>query len=606
MHRRRGCSGGARGPGRGSWNASCAHPTARRGPGRRGGHPGASDGLVPRWQPEDPMLTATDVAMQFGGQTLFEDVNLQLDAGQRYGLVGANGSGKSTLLRLLCGDESSTQGSITCRKNARIGTLEQDHFQYDDVPILHVVMMGNEELWRAMVEKEKVLAEAETYFDEDRYSQLEDIVLRFDGYAYEARAGEILEGLGVPVAVHEQPLRTLSGGFKLRVLLAKVLASEPDIIFLDEPTNHLDILAVKWLEDFLASFRGLAVIVSHDRRFLDAACTHILDVDYERVMVYKGNYTAFEAQKEEERTRQEAEIDKRQQEIDDHKAFIARFSAKATKARQANSRKKQLEKIEITQLPRTSRRHPHLAFHPRRHSGRVVVEARDLGKRYGDKLVLDGIDIEVIRGEKVAIIGPNGIGKSTLLKILMGEVQPDQGEVAWGYETHVGYAPQDHTEALGDPTGTVMTSLWETIPDEGQGGVIGRLAAVLFTREDCDKPVQHLSGGEGMRLLFAKIAASEPNVLVMDEPTNHLDLEGIESLAKALRSYEGTLILVSHDRWLVEQVATRIVEISPSGVRDFKGSYQDFVRYTERDHLDVDAVVATERAGKRQRKRGSR
>lgn len=552
------------------------------------------------------MLTATDVAMNFGGQTLFEEVNLQLDAGQRYGIVGANGAGKSTLLRLLSAEEDSSKGTITRRKNARIGTLEQDHFQYDDVPILQVVMMGNDELWRAMVEKEELLENAEHHFDEERYSQLEDIVLRFDGYAYEARAGEILEGLGVPVAVHDQPLRTLSGGFKLRVLLAKVLASEPDVVFLDEPTNHLDILAVKWLEDFLASYRGLAVIVSHDRRFLDAACTHILDVDYERVMVYKGNYSAFERQRDESRERQESEIEKRQKEIDDHKAFIARFSAKATKARQANSRKRQLEKIEITQLPQSSRRHPHLAFRPRRHSGRVVLEARDIGKVYGDKVVLDGVDLEVIRGEKVAIIGPNGIGKSTLLKILMGEVAPDCGEVTWGYETHVGYAPQDHTEALGDPTGTVMSSLWETIPDEGQGGVIGRLAAVLFTREDCDKAVQNLSGGEGMRLLFAKVAAAEPNVLVMDEPTNHLDLEGIESLAEALQSYEGTLILVSHDRWLVEQVATRIVEISPSGVRDFKGSYQDFVRYTEQDHLDVEAVVASERAGRRRRKRGSR
>ncbi|MCB9664360.1 MAG: ABC-F family ATP-binding cassette domain-containing protein [Alphaproteobacteria bacterium] len=548
------------------------------------------------------MLTATDLSMHFGGQTLFEQVDLQLNAGQRYGIVGANGAGKSTLLRILSGEEEPAGGTITRQRQARLGMLEQDHFQYDDLPILQVVMMGNAELWAAMVEKEEVLARADVHFDDVRYAELEDVVLRFDGYTLESRAGEILEGLGVPVAVHAQPLRVLSGGFKLRVLLAKALAAEPDMLFLDEPTNHLDILAIRWLEEFLGTYRGLAVCVSHDRRFLDAACTHILDVDYQRVTAYRGNYTAFESLKVEDRQRQEAEIDKRQREIDDHKAFIARFAAKATKARQANSHKKRLEKIELVALPRSSRRHPGFRFAQARPPGRVVLTVEDLEKAYGDKQVLQGVSLEVLRGDRLAIIGPNGVGKSTLLKIATGHLEADAGTSTWGHEAHVGYVPQDHAEALGDPEHTVMSCMWDACPEEGQGAVIGRLAAVLFSRDDCDKKVANLSGGEGARLLFSRIAARSPNVLVMDEPTNHLDLEGVEALADALLAYDGTLILVSHDRWLVDRVATRVVEIRADGMEDFRGTYAQFLDHAAHDHLDAEAVVQAARQERRDRR----
>ena len=548
------------------------------------------------------MLTVTDLSMNFGGQTLFDDVNLQLNAGQRYGIVGANGAGKSTLLRVLSGENMGASGDIQRQRNARLGMLEQDHFQYDDTPIRDVVMMGNEQLWNAMQEKEEVLAKADVFFDDARYSELEDIVLRFDGYGMEARVGEILEGLGVPTAVHDEPLRVLSGGFKLRVLLAKALAADPEMLFLDEPTNHLDILAVKWLEEFLSTYRGLAVIVSHDRRFLDAACTHILDVDYERVISYKGNYTTFELMKDEERSRQETEIEKRQKEIDDHKAFIARFAAKATKARQSNSRKKRMDKIEINQLARSSRRHPAFRFTPARQSGRVVLTAKDIAKSYDDKVVLHDVSLQIERGDRLCIIGANGIGKSTLLKILTQHVQADVGIAEWGYETQIGYVPQDHTEALGDPEQSVMSCMWEAVPTEGQGAVIGRLAAVLFSKDDTDKKVGNLSGGEGVRLLFSRIAAKEPNVLIMDEPTNHLDLEGIEALADALLAYEGTLIVVSHDRWLVDRIATRVLELRTDGIEDFHGTYQDFLQHTQRDHLNVEAVVATSRQARKAKK----
>jgi ATPase subunit of ABC transporter with duplicated ATPase domains len=539
------------------------------------------------------MLSATGLGMHFGPQTLFSGVDLQLDPGKRYGIVGANGSGKSTLLRILAGQEISTEGEINLPKRARIGVLEQDHFQYEDVKILDLVMMGNPELWDAMVEKEKVLATQP--FDDVRYGDLEDIVLRFDGYSLEARAGQILEGLGVPTEVHHEPLSVLSGGFKLRALLAKTLAAEPDLLFLDEPTNHLDILAIKWLEEFLTSFKGVAAVVSHDLAFLDAVCTHILDVDYEMVTQYTGNYTAFTKAKVEQRERLEAEIAKREKEIADHKAFIQRFKAKATKARQANSRQKRLEKIEIAELPRSSRRYPAFRFTQERPSGREVLKVRGVSKAYGDKQVLDDVSFTVQRGDRLAIIGPNGVGKSTLLKICVGVLEADAGTAEWGYEARFGYFPQNHDEALGDPTQTVKDALWQKLPEEGLGAILARLAAVLFSKDDADKAVENLSGGEGSRLLFARLDAESPPVLVLDEPTNHLDLEGIEALAKALKAYEGTVLFVSHDRWFVNALATRILEIRPGHLDLYDGTYAEFLRQGAEDHLDREAVVQASR-----------
>ncbi len=552
------------------------------------------------------MLTATDLAMEYGSQTLFRDVSLQLGADKRYGIVGANGSGKSTLLRILSGEESSSAGEVTRPKAVRLGVLEQDHFAYEDVPILDVVMMGNEVLWSAMVEKELLLARAHEEFDDDRYSRLEDIVIAHDGYGLEARAGAILEGLGIPVAVHRQPLRVLSGGFKLRALLGKTLAAQPDLLFLDEPTNHLDILAIRWLEQFLQGFRGCAVVVSHDHRFLDAVCTHILDVDYERVTRYRGNYTAFVGQKVADRARREAEIGKREREIAEQKAFITRFKAKATKARQANSRQKRVEKMVIEKLPETSRRYPKFRFEQRRSSGRKVLEVDGLSKAYGDNLVLLDVGFEVERGDRLAIIGPNGIGKSTLLEILVGELDSDDGAFEWGHEADFGYFPQDHREALGPRDAMVKESLWQAAPAEGLGTIMARLGAVLFSREDADKKVGNLSGGEAARLLFARISAHKPTVLVLDEPTNHLDLEGIEALAEGLEAYDGTILFVSHDRWFVDRLATRVLEIREDGLEDFRGTYAELIARATQDHLDAEVVVERAKEEKRKAKRARR
>jgi ATPase subunit of ABC transporter with duplicated ATPase domains len=546
------------------------------------------------------VISVTNLTKAWGADTLFAGVSMQLNAGSRYGLVGANGSGKSTFLRILTGQELASEGEINIPRRARIGFLKQDHFQYETTPILEVAMMGRHDVWEAIEERERLLSHADDEeFDADRYGEVEDFILRNDGYALEAKAGEILEGLGIPTAVHREPMSVLSGGFKLRVLLAQCLAAEPDVLLLDEPTNHLDILTIRWLEKFLIAFPGCAVVISHDHRFLDNVATHILDVDYETILLYRGNYTDFVAAKVEERRRKESEIEKREEEIAHHKEFIDRFKAKATKARQAKSKMKLIERIEIEKLPTTSRRYPTFKFRQRRPSGKQVLEMKGIEKAYGDHVVLHGVDLSVQRGDRLAILGPNGIGKSTLLKIAMGVVTPDAGQVEWGYETHPGYFAQDHREAVESSEQSVEAWFWELVPGEPIGFVRGKLAEVLFQKDEVEKPLRALSGGEAARLVFAKLSVIQPNVLILDEPTNHLDLEAIEALVEGIAKYDGTLLFVSHDRWFVSRLANRILEITPAGIRDFRGSYDEYVERCGDDHLDADAVLARARQEKR-------
>jgi ATPase subunit of ABC transporter with duplicated ATPase domains len=552
------------------------------------------------------MISVNNLGKAFGDRTLFEGATFQLNTGSRYGLVGANGSGKTTFLQILGGSTEASNGTVSMPKQLRLGMLQQDQFLYGDEPILNVAMMGNTELWDAMVAKEALLATAHEFFAADRFGELEELVQHHDGYTAESRAATILEGLGLPADIHGQPLSTLSGGFKLRVLLAQVLASAPDVLLVDEPTNHLDILSIRWLETFMRDFPGPVVVISHDHQFLDGIATHILDVDYETVILYHGNYTAFLEEKQRERKRREKDIAGQEREIAHQQEFVNRFKAKASKARQAQSKMKIIEKKmdSIVELAPSSRRYPTFNFEEWRPSGREVLKVKGIGKSYGDKEVLHGVDLLVSRGDRLSIMGPNGIGKSTLLKIIMGEVEPDAGAVDWGYETHPGYFAQDHREQFQDPTRSAHDWVAQFCPDKDIGFVRGRLALMLFTGDDPKKRLRALSGGEAARLVFTKIALAQPNVLVLDEPTNHLDLESIEALVEGLKAYTGTLILVSHDRWFINQLATRIVDIEPQGITDYQGTYEEYVAFTGDDHLDVKRVVLKAKSEKK-KKRGT-
>ena len=541
------------------------------------------------------MIGITDLAKSFGARTLFEGVSLKLVSGARYGLVGANGSGKTTFLKIVAGDEPASDGTVTIQKGARVGVLRQDRFLRDADVIHDVAMEGDEIVTEAL--RELAALTASGVPDPVRLLELEDRIRAHDGYTLKARASAILEGLGIPVPFHDRPLGTLSGGFKLRVLLAQVLLGGVDVLLLDEPTNHLDILSLRWLEKFLAAYKGCAVVISHDQRFLDNVATHILDVDYETLTIYTGNYSAFVREKEAVRERKETELERAKTTIAEKKAWVERFGAKATKATQAQSRLKQIEKIEreqIEELASSSRRAPNFAFAPERKSGRDVLEVSHVAKAYGEKKVLVDVSLTVRRGERVAIIGPNGLGKSTLLKIVTGNLAPDAGTVKWGHETRVGYFAQDHHETLRDPNKTPLDVVWDAVPRAETAFVRGQLGRVLFSGDDVQKKVGALSGGEAVRLVFCRIAVEKPNVLVLDELMNYLDLESIEALVSALRAFgeeESTILFVSHDRAFVSALATRILEVTPDGFNDFPGTYEEYLADRGDDHLDADTVV---------------
>jgi len=541
------------------------------------------------------MIATTNLAKEYGARVLFAGVSLQLNAGSRYGLVGANGSGKTTFLKVLAGDEEASAGTVTIPKRARVGVLRQDRFLDDDQIILDLAMRGDAVVWNALVEQRRLM-EATGDVDAARIADLEDVIAAHDGYTLEARASEVLEGLAIPTRLHRSPLSTLSGGFKLRVLLAQVLVGGVDVLLLDEPTNHLDILTIRWLEKFLAGYAGCAVVISHDQRFLDNVTTHTLDVDYGTLTLYTGRYSQAIVEKAAARERAETSVARAEEEIARKRAWVERFGAKNTKATQAQSRLKQIEKIEVAELADSSRRTPQFRVTPERPSGREVLDLEGISKSYGDKRVLTDVSLTVRRGERVAIIGPNGLGKSTLLRIAVERLAADAGRVKWGHEVRVGYFPQDHREVLEDADATPLGLLTELCPAESPTFVRGQLGRVLFSGPDVEKAVGLLSGGEAARLVFALLAVQKPNVLVLDEPTNHLDLEAIHALVDAVKSYTGTVLFVSHDRWFVSELATRVVEITSDGPRDFKGTYAEYLAKLGDDHLDGDAVASKARA----------
>lgn len=534
------------------------------------------------------MLSINRLAMRYGPDVLFEDVSLELQAGKRYGLVGANGAGKSTLLRIIAGEETPTDGSINYPKTKKLGLLRQDHFRYENDPVLNVVLQGNERLWNALQEKDQLLEKLDhTNEDGMRLGELEEIIMEEDGYSAEAEAHELLTGLGIELEKHDGPLSALSGGYKLRTLLAQLLFSKPDILLLDEPTNHLDIVSIHWLAKFLQNnFKGLLLFVSHDRDFLNTVSTHILDVDYLTVTMYPGNYEKSLISKAEQAELREKTLAGQERKIAHMQSFVDRFGAKASKAKQAQSRMKQIEKMELIDIKDSTREAPDFVFPIVRPSGKMVLEAEGISKSFGDHRVLHNVKFNISRGEKIALVGPNGMGKSTLLKILLGKIPADTGTYQWGLETYPAYFAQDHHEMLFEQQ-TALEWLNKEAAHETSQKVRNTLGRVLLSGEDANKSVLTLSGGESSRLLMANLMLAKQNVLILDEPTNHLDMESIDALAEALKKYDGTLITVSHDKYFVSKVANRIFAITPQGFKDFHGSYDDYLKKHGEDFFEV-------------------
>lgn len=537
------------------------------------------------------MISLIELSMHYGGKLLFDEVNLLLLSGKRYAIVGANGSGKTTLLRLMMNEEEPSLGEISIPKGKNIGWVNQDHFRFESSRVLDVVIQGNTELWAALQEKEALLLQEWTDKAAQRFVDLEETIAHHDGYMAEGQAHTLLTGLGIPLENHDKPLSLLSGGFKMRVLLAQALFSNPDILLLDEPTNHLDMVTICWLEEYLINnFKGLLIFVSHDIKFLNTVATHILDIDYGEIREYPGSYDAFLSAKELIMAQKLQEKKNLEDKIAALQKFVDKFKAKASKARQAQSRVKMIDKIELPDVKNSSRVSPHLDFQCKRPSGKQVLSISNVSKAFGEKVVLKDIKVDIKRGEKVALIGPNGIGKSTLLKIVMGLLPQDSGTVEWGYETQVAYFAQDHHEALKDNI-SVLDWLSHEASSETSVKIRGMLGQVLFVKDEVEKSVLQISGGEAARLLLANIMLQKPNVLIMDEPTNHLDVESIEALSNALKAYQGTLILVSHDRYFVNKVATRVIALTKNGIKDFKGNYLEYLKYYREDYLSADFLA---------------
>lgn len=537
------------------------------------------------------MIQAIQLGIHFGKKVLFEDANFQLNFGNRYGVAGANGSGKSTLLKILSREMAPEKGEVRAPSQVKLGFLRQNHFEFETCSILDVALMGKPELWKALREKEELLLLPE--IDEKagtRLAELEMTIAHEDGYEAESIASVILNGLGIGTEQHANTMSTLSGGFKLRVLLAQLLFSQPDCLLLDEPNNHLDIYSIGWLENYLQEYKGTVVVVSHDHYFLNRVTTHILDIDYEAVKIYKGNYDQFRAAKALEREQKELEITRQEKKKDELKVFYERFRQQATKARQAMSRKKQLDKMEDIEIKRSSRIAPHFQFSQKRPSGKQVLRVEELCKGFNGRQVLNKVAFSVARGERVAVIGPNGIGKSTLLKILTDNLDSDNGTVDWGHEVSRGYFAQNHKDLI--PAGTNPYEwLYAFAPGEPIGKIRGILGRMLFSGdEEVRKNTEALSGGEGARLIFSKLILEEPNLLILDEPTNHLDLESIEALENALVRYPGTVLFVSHDRHFVQNIATVILELTHGGYNLFQGTYFEFLEYKGEDHLDRESI----------------
>ncbi len=526
------------------------------------------------------MLSTANITMQFGPKPLFENISVKFGDGNRYGLIGANGCGKSTFMKILGGDLDPSSGTVMLDPNERLGKLRQDQFAFEEMRVLDVVMMGHTEMWAAMTERDAIYANPDATDDDYmRAADLEAKFAEYDGYTAEARAGELLLGVGVPMEQHQGPMSNVAPGWKLRVLLAQALFSNPDILLLDEPTNNLDINTIRWLEDVLNERNSTMIIISHDRHFLNQVCTHMADMDYGTLKVYPGNYDDYMLASSQARAQQMAANAKAKERVAELQEFVRRFSANKSKARQATSRAKQIEKIKVEDVKPSSRQEPFIRFEGEKKLHRQAVEVQGLTKVY-DRTIFRNFNILVEAGEKIAIIGANGAGKTTLLRCIGGDLcglQPDSGTAKWAEHANVGYMPQDPTEEFADNKNlTDWMGQWTKEGDDDQAvrSILGRL---LFGGDDVKKSVKVLSGGEKGRMMYGKLMLGRHNVLLMDEPTNHMDMESIESLNIALDKYVGTLIFVSHDREFVSSLATRILEVREGEVIDFQGGYEEYL-----------------------------
>ena len=529
------------------------------------------------------MITTANVTMQFGARPLFENVSVKFGDGNRYGLIGANGCGKSTFMKILGSDLEPTSGNVSVDAGERVGKLRQDQFAFENCPVIDTVMMGHAELWRVKEERDAIYANPDaTESDYMHAAELEARFAELDGYSAEARAGELLLGVGIPLSQHQGLMSAIAPGFKLRVLLAQALFADPEILLLDEPTNNLDINTIRWLEDVINASRSTIVIISHDRHFLNSVCTHMADLDYGEIRIYPGNYDDYMIASTQVRERMLADNAKKKTQIAELQSFVSRFSANASKARQATSRARQIEKIKLEDIKPSSRQYPYIRFEmdEREKLHRLAVSVQSISKQFPgmEKPLFHKFSLNVEAGEKIAIIGPNGIGKTTLLRTIASEIAPDAGEVKWAEKARPGYFAQDHASDFEEDISlTDWMTQWRGPNDDDQAvrSVLGRL---LFSGDEVKKSVKVISGGEEGRMLFGKLMLKRNNVLLMDEPTNHLDMESIESLNAALEKYTGTLIFVSHDREFVSSLASRVVEMTPDGITDFKGSYEDYLR----------------------------
>jgi len=527
------------------------------------------------------MITVTDVTLRYGKRALFEDVNIKFTPGNCYGLIGANGAGKSTFLKILSGDVEPSKGNVSIPPRERLAVLKQNHYEYDEYPVLETVIMGHARLYEIMKEKDAIYAKPD--FNEDdgmKAAELEGEFAELDGWQAEADAAELLIGLGIKREMHDLKMAELSGNEKVRVLLAQALFGTPNILLLDEPTNHLDIESINWLENFLAKFEGTVIVVSHDRHFLNQVCTHIADIDFGKIQMYVGNYDFWyqssqlalklmrESNKKVEEKRKELE------------QFIARFSANASKSKQATSRKKQLEKLTLEDIKPSTRKYPFINFKPEREAGKQLLQVESLTANVDGVDIFKDLNFTLNKGDKVAFVGPDGLAKSTLFKVLMGELEASAGTYTWGVTTTQAYFPKDSTDYF-DMDLNLVDWLRQYSKDQDESFIRGFLGRMLFSGEEALKKANVLSGGEKVRCMLSKVMLSGSNVLLLDEPTNHLDLESITALNNGLVDFDGTLLFVSHDHEFIQTIANRIMEITPNGLIDRMMTYDEYLANEE-------------------------